>query len=113
MSHIDPSLLTQLVAAGLATACVSLVTAIGTLIVAIANRISRRADTVQLTAKLDANTALTQDIHKVTNGPLSSMGQDITNLATQAATNAAAAVATADAAKTQAATDAKAASKGK
>jgi len=56
--------------------------------------------------KLDVNNVLTADIHKVTNGPLSSMEQNVRNIVTQAATNAAIAHSAAEAAKTQAAVDA-------
>jgi hypothetical protein len=56
--------------------------------------------------KVDANTSLTTDIHKVTNGPLSNMEQNVRTIVTQAATNAAVAHSAAEAAKTQAAIDA-------
>jgi hypothetical protein len=56
--------------------------------------------------KLDVNNSMTADIHKVTNGPLSNMEQNVRTIVTQAATNAAYAHATAEAAKIQAAVDA-------
>jgi hypothetical protein len=63
--------------------------------------------------KVDANTMITSDIHKVTNGPLIDMGKNVIGIATQAATNAAVAAATAEAAKVQAATDATASKESK
>jgi len=58
-------------------------------------------------SKIDDNTQMTADIHKVTNGPLTNMEQTVKNIVVQAATNAAIAHSAAEAAKTQAAIDAK------
>ena len=91
MSHIDPATWTQLIIAA------------ATLFTAIAGWLRSNSNS----HKLDKNTDLTKDIHAVTNGPLSAMGQNVTALAVQAASNAAEARSTAEAAKIQAAVDAK------
>lgn len=57
-------------------------------------------------SKIDDNTQMTADIHKVTNGPLSNMEETVKGIVTQAATNAAIANAAVEAAKTQAVVDA-------
>ena len=104
MGHLDPALTTILWTAGAA-----LLTALAQLAVALAGYIKSKANSVSLAKandKLDVNTTLTADIHKVTNGPLSAMSQNVTALATQADANAAEARSTALAAKVQAAVDA-------
>lgn len=58
--------------------------------------------------KVDSNTQMTSDIHKVTNGPLVEIGQSVKDIVTQAATNAAIASSAVEAAKVQATIDAKA-----
>jgi len=90
MSHVDPATWTQLIVA------------LSTLFVAVAGWLKSQSNG----KKIDDNTTLTSDIHKVTNGPLTEMGQHVITLGVQAATNAATAAATAEAAKVQAAVDA-------
>jgi hypothetical protein len=101
MDKVDPALLTLIASSGLLAALVQLVLALATFI-------RQRANAATLGNKMDENTGLTKDIHAVTNGPLSAMGQNITQLAVQAASNAAEARSTAEAAKVQANTDANA-----
>ena len=97
---MNQTLLTALVGSGILVALAQLITALATFI-------RQKANAVTLNTKIDANTVLTADIHKVTNGTLSTMGQNVTALAVQAASNAAEARSTAEAAKVQAAIDAK------
>jgi uncharacterized iron-regulated protein len=59
MSHLDPTVLTQLITAGIA-----LITAVATLIVAIANRISTKANA----SKIDENTKITRQTASATDG---------------------------------------------
>jgi hypothetical protein len=102
--NIDPALMTVLVTAG-----AGLITGLAQLSVALAGYLKSKANAqalVETNKKIDVNTNLTADIHKVTNGPLTAMGQDVSNLATQIATNAAEARSTAEAAKVQAAVNA-------
>lgn len=82
MNQVTPTLLAALIGSGILLSIAQLITAW-------ANRISQKTNATILSQKLDANTALTQDIHQATNGPLTKMGQDVINIATQAAINAA------------------------
>jgi hypothetical protein len=115
MSHVDPSLIAFLTASGLAAALAQLILACATFIRQKANRVELTAKVEEnknvLSAKVDENTALTKDIHQVTNGPLSNMEATVGTIETKVDTHAAEARSTAEAAKVQAATDAKAASK--
>jgi hypothetical protein len=90
--HIDPAVITQLIVA------------LTTLAVALAGWLKSQANG----KKLDDNTQMTSEIHKVTNGPLTDMEHNVSNLAVQIAANAVEARSTAEAAKAQAATDASA-----
>lgn len=66
-------LLTQLVAAGLATAIVTLISSLSALIIAIANRVSRKADKIELAGKIDANTQITKDTHEAVDGKMETL----------------------------------------
>jgi hypothetical protein len=59
-------------------------TQIGNLIVAIQSR----KTSVSNAGKLDKNNAMTEDIHKVTNGPLDTLHQNVLNLGTKIDTHA-------------------------
>jgi len=91
MNHIDPATWTQLIIAA------------ATLLTAIAGWLKAQSNS----NKIDRNTDLTQEIHRVTNGPLTNMEATVGNIETQIATHAAEARTTALAAKVQAAIDAK------
>ena len=82
MNQVTPTILAALIGSGILLSIAQLITAW-------ANRISLKNNASVLNQKLDTNTALTEDIHKATNGPLTKMGQDVINIATQAAINAA------------------------
>jgi hypothetical protein len=90
LSNIDPATWTQLIVA------------VATLATALAGWIKSMSNS----KKIDQNTDLTKDIHKVTNGPLTNMESNMGKLAIQVETNAAQARSTAEAAKVQAAVDA-------
>lgn len=99
MGNIDPTLLTVLVSTGV-------LAAISQLILAIAGFIRQKTNADVLSTKLDKNTDLTADIHRVTNGPLTEMEATMSNIETQVDKHAAEARATAEAAKIQAAANA-------
>jgi hypothetical protein len=101
VSHIDPTLLTALVSAGV-------LASLSQLILAVAAFIRQKTNALSLGAKVDENTSLTKEIHTVTNGPLTNREATIGSIETKIDTHAATAAATAEAAKVQAATDAQA-----